>query len=146
MLFSLIHLRQLRARQLQQLRVANKRLLRATDQVMETDAKVLLQGHRLLPEQALSNDVTPRNMAKAEKATSLPIEKFLRQTERRVFLEKKKLDHLKLERTALRSELFFVLIELLWPGHDHSKIEGYTGIVSSLFNISRLAGESRWQL
>jgi hypothetical protein len=147
MLFAMLDLHHMRLRQRSRLRFANKKLLHTTDQVRGSDTNVLLHGHRLLPEQALSNDIRSRqknnNTSEKERVTA-PIEQRLRQGERRVFIEKKKMDHLKLKRTALRSDLFFTLIELTWPRHDHSRLEGYTGFITSICNISRLAGESRW--
>jgi hypothetical protein len=145
MVFALLHLRYLASRQRQRLRLANQSLLRATDAVIDTGSETLLHGHLLLPEQALSNDAASRSTKRTEMDNLPPIEKTLRNTERQVFSEKKKLDHLKLERTALRSELFFVIVELVWPQYDHSKLEGYTSLIASLCHVSRLASVSRWE-
>lgn len=147
MLFGMLHLRYQRGRQRQRLRIANQHLMKATDKVMESGSETLLQGHLLRPEQALSHDSKSRNIIKSREINHLsPIETLLRTTERQLYVEKKKLEHLGLERIALRSELIFVLVELLWPYNDHSRLEGYTGIVASLCNISRLASESRWRV
>jgi hypothetical protein len=149
MLLSLVRIRQLYSRQLRFLRASNQRLLRQTDLVRDYDTNVLFQGHQLQPEQVLNNENLSRSVATADTAASeklSPIERNLRKTERSVFLEKKKLRHLGLERTAIRSELVFALVELIWPRRDHSRLEGYTGIIASICSISRLIGESRWQL
>ena len=121
---------------------------------MDNDAEVLLQGHTMFAEQALSNDAAPRSTvgtmarasAKGAGGEARRLEQLLRRKERQVFLEKKKLNNFRLERSAIRSELFSTLVELLWPHHDHSRLEGFTGIVASLCHISRLAVQSRWQL
>jgi hypothetical protein len=144
MMLSLLHLRYVAARHRTQLRLANQKLLRATDTMMDVGSQTLLNGHLLLPEQALSNDARSRNISKRTTIDSLsPVERRLRKAEMGVLREKKKLDHLKLERTAMRSELLFVISELIWPRHDHTKLEGYTSLIASLCHVSRLASVSR---
>lgn len=148
MLFSLVHIRQLRKYQGNRLRRANRLLLKVTDEVAEEDARRVVQGHPLLPEQVIGSDIAPRDVLEKSSAVidRAQIDHELRRTEHRLFVEKKKLDHIKLQRTATRFELLFALMEILRPEQDHSRLEGYTGVIASLCHISRLAGESRWRL
>lgn len=140
------------------LRTANKRLLLASDQLTaEADASTLLSAERLSPEQALTlhrPGARPASLpgTMTEKATLVEkggqlerVDTALRKAEAAVFFLRQKMQLLRLERTSIRAELVFVVAEIFWPRHDHTRLEGWTSLIAAFCHMSRLTKEARWQ-
>lgn len=136
-----------RQEMIRKLRKANKKLLRASDHVSaEADASTLLQARPLSITEALSSHDTnssqidqrrKRSIANTEQLT-------LRKAEYKVFMHRKEMQLLRLERTSLRAELLFTIAEIVWPYHDHTRLEGWTTFIASVCHMSRLTKQARW--
>lgn len=135
------------------LRKANERLLIATDLLntpYEDSGPILLRGIRMSHTEALSQE--GRTNTQSEKGSRFAKDLLdvghgtphdhLRNIEEKILSQRKKIQLLRLERTAIRCELVFVLIEIIFPHTDHAALEGWTGLLASLCHMSRLGKTS----
>lgn len=158
-LLGLRHLELSRKERLQKLKASNNQLLRATDMLTaEADAETIFSAHRLTAEEVLAlNDGqiktdgqqgTKKTEEFDEKATvkqDVRHNNALRRAERKVFVQRKKMQLLRLERASMRAELLFVIAELFWPRLDHTRLEAVTSLFAALCHMSRLTKETRWK-
>lgn len=142
------HIELLRQERIRKLRKSNKNLLRASDHISaEADARTLLEARPLSVSEALSSHATePQKGERRRDDNSLDNsgDLALRKAEYKVFMQRKKMQLLRLERTSLRAELLFTIAEILWPHHDHTRLEGWTTFIASICHMSRLTKEVRW--
>lgn len=143
---------------IQKLKASNSRLLRATDMLAaEADAETIFQADRMTAEEVLDlNKKDREDITRPSKEEHLLSEKMvfkqgdrhsdpLRRAERKVFIQRKKMQLLRLERASMRAELIFVIAELFWPRHDHTRLEAATSLFAALCHMSRLTKEARWR-
>ncbi|PWN31295.1 uncharacterized protein FA14DRAFT_193106 [Meira miltonrushii] len=139
------HIELLRQERIRKLRKANKKLLRASDRVSaEADASTLLQARPLSVTEALSSHSDDPSKDEQRVRSANAGESRLRKAEYKLLMQRKKIQLLRLERTSLRAELLFTIAEILWPHHDHTRLEGWTTFVASICHMSRLTKEARW--
>lgn len=140
------HIELLAREQKRKLRRANEQLLQASDHIhADADASTLLQARRLSVTEALSlSNSDHRDGRKNDRSLAFADDLTLRKAEHKVFLQRKKMQLLRLERTSLRAELLFTIAEILWPQYDHVRLEGWTTLIASICHMSRLTKESRW--
>lgn len=132
------------------LRAANAQLLVATDFVhADDDAQTLLHGQKLSAEEALLRRKDGPNSLDVNSASVIAeadVTRKLRLAEASVRAQRRRLFLVRLERLALRVELPFLTLAALFPQRDHTPLEAWTGLLASIWHMSRISRLVHWKI